>query len=341
MPQVSVVHAKGDNNPIADSVKNALEAEMEDYLKKNSNASDLPDLPEEPPASAGSDALPDSEESSGDEGLPNLPKEPPASAGSDALPDSEEPSGDESLPDLPKESAASADGGDLPDGGKNTEGESLPDLPEKSAAEPEIKPEAESEHGSETGAAAVASGQSQDAAESPKPAEPTEPPKPAESAESLEPQESERPPVAADNGQPGETQAAQPQEEQQAAAEPESKSETETAAEPETKPATETKPESEIEPEPEPSFTMINVMEYLVREQVPKYIEQFGHCKCSRCVEDTVALTLTHLPAKYVVVDRAAVSPLLNFYEKRYAGQVTVEITKATMRVQEVPHHNR
>jgi len=89
----------------------------------------------------------------------------------------------------------------------------------------------------------------------------------------------------------------------------------------------------------EKDYVMVNVMEHLVRDQAPKYIRQFGHCDCDRCIEDTVALTLTHLPSKYVVVNKNAVSPLLNFYEKKYAGQLIVEITKATMIVNESPHH--
>lgn len=100
--------------------------------------------------------------------------------------------------------------------------------------------------------------------------------------------------------------------------------------------------QSEEEPEakePETAFTGVNVMERLVRDKAEGYMKQFGNCTCSRCVEDTVALALTNLPSKYVVVNRDAVSPLLNFYEKQYAGQITVEITKACIKVKEDPRH--
>lgn len=89
----------------------------------------------------------------------------------------------------------------------------------------------------------------------------------------------------------------------------------------------------------EVAFTAVNVMERLVRDKTEGYMKQFGNCTCSRCVEDTVALALTNLPSKYVVVNRDAVSPLLNFYEKQYAGQITVEITKACIKVKENPRH--
>lgn len=93
--------------------------------------------------------------------------------------------------------------------------------------------------------------------------------------------------------------------------------------------------------EPAPEFTFVNVMEYLVRDKVITYMEQFGNCTCSRCVEDTAALTLTHLPAKYVVVNKNAISPLLDYYGHKYAGQITVEITKACIKVNKFPHHER
>ncbi|MCI8453156.1 MAG: late competence development ComFB family protein [Lachnospiraceae bacterium] len=88
-------------------------------------------------------------------------------------------------------------------------------------------------------------------------------------------------------------------------------------------------------------FRFINVMERLVRDKVPMYMDMFGTCKCSRCMADTIAVTLTHLTPKYVVVSKNAVAPLMNYYSQHYAGQVTVEITKACTLVSERPHHGR
>lgn len=100
-------------------------------------------------------------------------------------------------------------------------------------------------------------------------------------------------------------------------------------------------PEAAEPKEDEYNFASINVMERLVKESVPGYMTQFGICTCPRCVADTVALALTQLPPKYVVVNKESVSPLMSFYSKKYAGQITVEITKACMKVGEVPHHTR
>lgn len=91
----------------------------------------------------------------------------------------------------------------------------------------------------------------------------------------------------------------------------------------------------------EKGFEFVNVMERLVAEKVVNYMKQFGVCTCSHCKADVMALALTKLPSKYVVVNKATVSPLINFYANKYAGQITVEITKACIRVNETPHHNR
>ena len=100
-------------------------------------------------------------------------------------------------------------------------------------------------------------------------------------------------------------------------------------------------PEKAQQENEEDEFVFLNVMQTLVEEKAANYMEQFGVCTCSRCKADVTALALTKLSAKYVVVNRTAVSPLINFYSSKYAGQITVEITKACIRVNEVPHHNR
>lgn len=91
----------------------------------------------------------------------------------------------------------------------------------------------------------------------------------------------------------------------------------------------------------EKEYVFLNVMETLVRERVDTYMNQFATCQCSRCKADIIALALTSLPSKYVVVSRNAATPLMNFYSQRYAGVITVEITKACTKVKEHPHHGR
>lgn len=91
----------------------------------------------------------------------------------------------------------------------------------------------------------------------------------------------------------------------------------------------------------EDDYVFLNVMETLVNETVGKWMQQFGTCTCSRCRADVIALSLTNLPSKYVVVGRNAVAPLMNFYSQQYSGAITVEVTKACTKVMEHPHHNR
>ena len=120
------------------------------------------------------------------------------------------------------------------------------------------------------------------------------------------------------------------------------------AAEPE-QPAAEPAPdqESAAAPEAEPvpdemeGYVFYNIMEKIVQDKAMKYMKQFGNCTCKRCEADTIALALSMLPPKYVVVKKDSVSPLLNFYEDHYAGQIIVEITKACITVNRNPRHNR
>ena len=71
----------------------------------------------------------------------------------------------------------------------------------------------------------------------------------------------------------------------------------------------------------EDDYVFLNVMENLVNETVDKWMQQFGTCTCSRCRADVVALSLTNLPAKYVVVGRNAAAPLMNFYSQQFSAR--------------------
>ena len=132
----------------------------------------------------------------------------------------------------------------------------------------------------------------------------------------------------------------EPAGEQESAREPESVQETEPDQELE-QTRQDVQAVREKKEEIQEEFAYVNVMETLVKEKVVDYMKQFGNCTCSRCVADTTALALTQLPPKYVGINRETVAPRMNFYTKKYAGQITVEITKACIRVGEVPHHSR
>lgn len=115
----------------------------------------------------------------------------------------------------------------------------------------------------------------------------------------------------------------------------------ESAAAPEPAQAGAETPEAEPVPDEMEGYVFYNIMEKIVQDKAMKYMKQFGNCTCKRCEADTIALALSMLPPKYVVVKKDSVSPLLNFYEDHYAGQIIVEITKACITVNRNPRHNR
>ncbi len=85
----------------------------------------------------------------------------------------------------------------------------------------------------------------------------------------------------------------------------------------------------------------INVMQVLVEEKAPKYIQMFGLCQCKRCLEDVKALTLNHLPPKYVVLEKGDLVPRLTLYEGKYSSDITAQLLHACRIVMETPHHDR
>ena len=100
-------------------------------------------------------------------------------------------------------------------------------------------------------------------------------------------------------------------------------------------------PNSSVEKQEEndESYYYVNVMEAIVRKKAEEYMHTLGMCTCNRCFVDTIAVALTNLPAKYVVVQDNSTSPLLNYYSDKLEGEVTIEVMKACMLVKEHPHH--
>lgn len=89
-------------------------------------------------------------------------------------------------------------------------------------------------------------------------------------------------------------------------------------------------------------FHFINVMEELIMQHdLDNILKQYNVCTCTRCKADVCALTLTGLPAKYVVASDHSVSPILNYYKNRYRISILAELSKACNTVREHPHHTR
>ncbi len=94
-------------------------------------------------------------------------------------------------------------------------------------------------------------------------------------------------------------------------------------------------------PEPDQDFTCFNVMQALVESKAEKYIKLFGLCTCPRCHADVVALSLSNLPAKYLVTSNEEMVPLLSVYEGTYSAAVISQVMNACKKVMMNPRHKR
>lgn len=136
-----------------------------------------------------------------------------------------------------------------------------------------------------------------------------------------------------------EPETAEPVQAEPPAAEPEIAAPAQTAAAP-AAPVQAAEQDSPRFAEPEnPGY--INVMQVLVEEKALKYIQMFGLCQCKRCLEDVKALTLNHLPPKYVVLAEGDRVPRLTVYEGRYGSDITAQLLKSCKAVMQRPHHDR
>lgn len=107
---------------------------------------------------------------------------------------------------------------------------------------------------------------------------------------------------------------------------------------------------SVVPPDPEAAATrqilpdgsrMINVMEYLVSQKVEYYAHMFQLCCCPRCLADSMALALSRLPAKYVVLPEQSYRPMLSFLEAKFDSMVTAQVIYACKQVLEAPRHTQ
>ena len=142
-----------------------------------------------------------------------------------------------------------------------------------------------------------------------------------------------------------------PEQEPEPEPEPESKLESAPEPAPQSAPAAETAPApvkvtfqtSAATPDRDndEEYTVLNVTQALVEEKAEKYINMLGLCNCNRCHIDVIALALSDLPAKYVVVKGKDINPRLSFYESKYSSAVITAVMSACKKVNDKPHHER
>lgn len=110
-------------------------------------------------------------------------------------------------------------------------------------------------------------------------------------------------------------------------------------AKPEPTPAPQPKPAPTPAKEPDDDITYVNVMQALVEDRVDRYMKRYNMCTCHRCRTDVIALALTSLPPKYIVIPEHESVPMLSIYEGRYAAAVTAQILWACQKIAEHPRH--
>ncbi len=86
-------------------------------------------------------------------------------------------------------------------------------------------------------------------------------------------------------------------------------------------------------------IVFINIMQELVLEKMDKYVSMFGVCSCARCKQDIMALSLSRLSAKYVVLKKDIMRPMMSFYASKYDTMVTAQVIFACKAVMENPRH--
>ena len=112
----------------------------------------------------------------------------------------------------------------------------------------------------------------------------------------------------------------------------------ESVAKEEPVPVVSVKEETEIK---EKSLKFFNIMEELLeRQDIEKYTEQYGVCRCPKCLADIKARTLTNLPAKYVSSEGVFGAAAMNFYENKYKIRILTELIRSCIAVRNNPRHD-
>lgn len=82
-----------------------------------------------------------------------------------------------------------------------------------------------------------------------------------------------------------------------------------------------------------------NVMEKLVVEKLDNLWDTLDNCKCERCRNDIIALTLNQLGAKYVVTPEGELYAKLCTMASGYELEILKAIAKSVRMVKEKPNH--
>ncbi|BCN31478.1 late competence development ComFB family protein [Anaeromicropila herbilytica] len=83
-----------------------------------------------------------------------------------------------------------------------------------------------------------------------------------------------------------------------------------------------------------------NVTEDIVIKKYEQMKNTFIGCKCERCKLDIIAYALNHLPPKYVITSEGELIAHLEAEQTQFDTDLTTLMIKASIVVNEHPHHN-
>jgi hypothetical protein len=111
----------------------------------------------------------------------------------------------------------------------------------------------------------------------------------------------------------------------------------------ETEPVTES-PAEASEEQDSPANTLegdrVNIMEMLVKANSDRYISIMEVCTCPRCKIDIETIALNNLPPKYVYMKPSEISARSNVYAGRFQTAVTAQLMRACQTVLDNPRHD-
>ena len=177
--------------------------------------------------------------------------------------------------------------------------------------------------------------------------EPEPVPEPVPEPAAPEPQPEPEPEPASPEPQPKPEPEPAPPEPQPEPVKPEPEPETPPAQAEEPKASSAPRVSNSVAPAPAEEESLIlpgnalylNVMELLVDEAMERYGKATGLCSCARCRADAKALTLSRLPAKYVVLPAPAMPPMISLYREEFSSDVLAQILYSCNKVKENPRH--
>jgi len=88
-------------------------------------------------------------------------------------------------------------------------------------------------------------------------------------------------------------------------------------------------------------YVLVNVLEEEVRLLTRQMMQNMDMCKCEKCFLDACAITLNKIRAKsvYVTTTRGYALSSLPKLSIEHQTEMTVEVTKALMKVKAAPQH--